>query len=59
MFELCLVSEDFPDHLVQPKVHLSALHICLCSALGTEVCTITPVVGPELVFKSGPTQAAL
>lgn len=42
--ELCQVSEDFPDHWVQPKVHLSALHICLCSAVGTEVCAISSVV---------------
>lgn len=42
--KLCQVSEDFPDHWVQPKVHLSALHICLCSAVGTDICAISSVV---------------
>lgn len=44
MSELCLVSEDFQDHWVQPKVHRSALHVCLCSAFGTEVCASSSVV---------------
>lgn len=44
MFELCLVSGDFPDHLVQPKVHPSALYVCLRRALGTEVHAVSSVV---------------
>ena len=59
MFEFCLVSEDFPDHWVRPKVHLSTPHVCLCGAFGMGLCAISFCSCPVLVFKSWPTWAFL
>ena len=50
-FELSLVSEDFPDHQAQPRVHLSAPYVCLFWAVGTDTCYLICCC-PELASKS-------